>query len=104
MTAFVPKRNCTNLSGGCFTAGACLGGCGTTAAQVKLLKQPSPMPADVPDRLRQLAADVESGRVTALVIGLVCDDNYEFVWPSSLNESLLIATLLQASALDRLRR
>jgi hypothetical protein len=62
------------------------------------------LPPDLPGRLRQLADDVEAGRVTAMVVAYVCDDCYEFLWPSSLTESLTITTLAQASALDRLRR
>jgi hypothetical protein len=47
---------------------------------------------------------VEAGRVTAMVVGYVCEDSYEFLWPSSLTESLTITALLQASAWDRFRR
>ena len=72
--------------------------------KITQLKQMSKLPADLPGRLRQMADDVEAGSVTAMVVGYVCDDKYEFMWPSSLIESLTIATLLQASALDRFRR
>ena len=62
------------------------------------------LPADLPDRLRELAVYVESGRVTEMIVGYVCDGNYEFLWPSSLLDSLTLATLAQANAVDRLRR
>ena len=64
----------------------------------------SPLPPDLPGRLRRMADDVEAGRVTALIAGYVCDGSYEFLWPSSLTESLTIATLAQACALDRMRQ
>jgi len=68
------------------------------------LKTLPPLPTDLPARLRGMADDVESGRVTAMVVGYVSDGCYEFLWPSSMNDSLIIATLAQASAIDRLRR
>ena len=72
--------------------------------KITALKPPPLLPPDLPGRLRQMAEDVEEGRVTAMVVGYVCDGCYEFLWPSSLTDSLTIATLAQASALDRLRR
>jgi hypothetical protein len=102
---FVPRPHCTAMSGGCFTAGHCLGECrGRTVNKITQLKPVPALPPDLPGRLRQMADDVEAGRVTAMVVGYVCEDSYEFLWPSSLTESLTITALLQASALDRFRR
>jgi hypothetical protein len=72
--------------------------------KVVTLKTLPPLPPDLPARLREMADDVEAGRITAMIVGYVCDDCYEFLWPSSMTDSLTIATLAQASALDRLRR
>ena len=68
----------------------------------KLIPAPS-LPADLAGKLRQLAEDVEDGRVTAMAIGYVCDGSYAFLWPSSLTDSLTISTLMQARALDNVR-
>lgn len=107
MTAksFVPRPHCTVMSGGCFTAGACLGNCGKKQmSNVRKLEALPALPPDLPARLREMADDVEAGRVTAMIVGYVFDGVYEFLWPSSLNDCLTIATLAQASALDRMRR
>jgi len=73
-------------------------------SNVVTLKTLPQLPPDLPARLREMADDVESGRVTAMIVGYVCDGCYGFLWPSSMTDSLTIATLAQASALDRLRR
>jgi hypothetical protein len=70
---------------------------------VQLIPVPA-LPPDLPGRLRQLADDVEAGRVTEMAVGYVCEGEYEFLWPSSLVDSLTITTLMKASALDRFRR
>ena len=72
-------------------------------SSVTTLKPPLALPADLPGRLQQMAADVESGRVTAMFVACVCDGCYEFLWPSSAVESLTLADLAHASALDRMR-
>lgn len=68
------------------------------------LKPAPALPADLPATLRRLADDVEAGKVTAMVVGYVCDDTYQFLWPSSLTDSMTITTLMQACALDRFRQ
>lgn len=73
-------------------------------SDIRKLEPLPALPPDLPVQLRQMAEDVESGRVTAMIVGYVRDDRYAFLWPSSLTESLTIATLAQASALDRMRR
>ena len=72
--------------------------------KVAQLKPVPALPPDLPGRLRKLADDVEAGIVTAMAVGYVCEGSYEFLWPSSLAESLTITTLMQASALDNFRR
>ena len=37
------------------------------------LKTVPALPPDLPGRLRQMAEDVEAGRVTAMAVGYVCD-------------------------------
>lgn len=73
-----------------------------TSTVAQLVPMPA-LPADPPDRLRQLADDVESGRVTSLVAAYVLDDNHVFLWPLPLSLSLILATLLQSTAVDRFR-
>ena len=70
---------------------------------VTVLKIPPRMPDDMPGLLRELADHIESGRITAMVVGFCRDDCYEFLWPSSIVDSFLISSMLQASALDKLR-
>jgi len=73
-------------------------------SNIKRLEVLPPLPPDLSARLREMADDVEAGRVTAMIVGYVFDGSYEFLWPSSLADSLTISTLAQASALDRFRR
>ena len=72
-------------------------------SNVTTLKPLPQLPPDLPDRLRELADDVEAGRVTSMVVAYVLDGGYAFMWPSSLVDSLTLATLAQASALERMR-
>ena len=72
-------------------------------SNITTLKTLPLLPADLPRRLREMADDVESGRVTAMVVAYVFDGSYEYLWPSSLNDSLIISTLAQARAIDRYR-
>lgn len=71
---------------------------------VRKLEPPKAMPDDFPAALRKLASNVESGRVTAMVVACVADGCYEFLWPSSLSESVLLTTMAQQSAIDNMRR
>ena len=68
------------------------------------LKRPSPLPPDLPATLRKMADDVESGNITDMAIVCVHDDNYRFVWPSSINDTIVMCTLALNSAIDRMRR
>lgn len=62
------------------------------------------LPDDLPELLRKLADRVEAGTVTDMVVAYVEDDHYEYLWPSPLDDSLIICTLAQARAIDRYRR
>jgi hypothetical protein len=74
------------------------------SAKLTLLNAPQKaLPADLPQALRNLASRVECGEVTEMVIAYVAGDEYEYMFPSSLTESLLLATLLQARCIDRYR-
>jgi hypothetical protein len=73
-------------------------------SNITTLKPVAPLPPDLPELLRELAAEVESGRVTSMVVVYVIDGGYAYMWPSSLVDSLTLTTLAQASALDRMRR
>jgi hypothetical protein len=70
---------------------------------VVLLNPKSPLPDDLPSVLRQLADDVESGAVTAMVVGYKEDDTYKFLWPSTLESSLIISALANDRAIERFR-
>jgi len=67
------------------------------------LTPPNPLPPDLPEKLRELADRVEAGKVTAMTATFLEDGYYNYLWPSSLTESLIMATLAQAQALDRYR-
>lgn len=61
------------------------------------------LPPDLPARLRRMADDVEAGLVTAMVVAYVYEGRYEFLWPSSRADSVLLTALAHASALERMR-
>jgi len=65
------------------------------SADVFDLVKGNPMPADFPGILRELADRVERGEVGAFVGCYHDGDRYEFLYPSSLNDSLVLASLLQ---------
>jgi len=55
----------------------------------------SPLPPDFPAVLRALADRVERGEIAAFVGAFSDGERFEFLYPSSLNNSLLLASLLQ---------
>jgi len=71
-------------------------------SNITVLKQSNPMPDDFPSMLRALADRVERGEITSFV-GAWSSENYEFLFPSSLSDSLVLATLLQRVAVDKFR-
>jgi hypothetical protein len=73
-------------------------------SNITQLKPLPAMPPDLPEILRRLADDVESGAITSMIVAYVQDGNYEFLWPSSLIESMTLTTIAQQTAIDRFRR
>ena len=71
---------------------------------VVALSPPRLLPRDLPATLRDLADRVERGDVTEMVVGFCERDGYEFLWPSSLHQSLILCVMLQQTAIDRMRR
>jgi hypothetical protein len=65
------------------------------------LKKP---PSDLSAVLRQMADDVDAGIVTDMVAVSVHDGNYEFTYAASLINCLVMASMLQANCIDRMRR
>lgn len=55
----------------------------------------NPLPDDFPDILRRLADRVERGEISSFVGMYAHDDIFEFLYPSCLRDSLVLATLLQ---------
>ena len=72
--------------------------------KLSVIKPYKKIPADFAAQLRQMADDVEAGKVDSAVIAAVIDGNYTFVYPSSLADSLTLSTLLHAECIERFRR
>jgi hypothetical protein len=68
------------------------------------LAPPPSLPADLPALLRTLADAVEGGIVTEMFLAYVEKDEYKFCFPSSNNVSLILTTLAQTNAIERMRR
>lgn len=62
---------------------------------------PNRLAGDLPGILRDLADAIEEGQVTSFVAAMERDGEYEFLLPSSLVDSLTLATLLQRRCTDR---
>lgn len=60
----------------------------------------NPMPADFAAELRALADRIDAGEIKAFV-GMAVAENYESLFPSSLQDSLELASLLQARCVAR---
>lgn len=82
------------------TAGGTVG----NVTKLNVVMNPA-LPPDLPGVLRQLADDVEAGKVTEMIVGYVQGDTgtYKFLWPSSTLDSLTLTTLAHAEAVDRMR-
>jgi hypothetical protein len=72
-------------------------------SNIKALPAVSPLPPDLPERLRELADHVESGRVTAMVIAFARDGEYQFIWPSTRADSVVLAGLAHHQSIERMR-
>lgn len=62
-------------------------------------KAPS-LPNDFAAMLRKIADDVDAGRVTAAAMAFIHDGTYMIVMPSSIEETLTLATLLHKRSVD----
>lgn len=71
-------------------------------SNVRLLTPVAAMPADFPAALRDLADRVERGEVSSAVVAF-CTGHFEFLWPSSLVDSLVLTDLLHDAALARMK-
>lgn len=60
-------------------------------------------PSDLAERLRELADLADDGRLTDAVLSYICDDKLGFIYAVSLNESLIMSTVLQQNCIDRMR-
>lgn len=67
------------------------------------LAVPRKLPADCAQALRELADQVERNEVDSLVVGYVAGGDHVFMWPSSLYDSIILAVMIHAQAVDRLR-
>lgn len=54
--------------------------------------------------LRELADTVDAGEISSMAVICVRDGQYELYMPSSINETILLATLLHRRAVDRVLR
>lgn len=68
---------------------------------IKQLPPPQSLPLDLPAKLRAMADDIEKGRVTEFVAGLVYEDTYQFVLASPLRECLVLSALMNATVLKK---
>lgn len=71
------------------------------ALQVVKLEKRSALPADLPGILRAIADRIESGEITGFV-GLAVSEEYEYLWPMSLCDSVMLSSLLNHRALSRM--
>jgi hypothetical protein len=71
--------------------------------KLHVLPSRSAMPDDTANVLRRLADRIERGEVSALIVGMVADGCYEWMFPSSRVDSLTLSALLHATCIDRMR-
>ena len=60
-------------------------------------------PADLAQRLRELADEVDAGDVSSAIVAFVRGEEYRFLWGASLIESMTLATLMQQTSVDNMR-
>lgn len=68
---------------------------------VELKTKKSDIPSDFPGILRKIADRIEAGEITAFV-GMAVSEEYEFLWPMSLCDSVMLSSLLNHRALERM--
>ena len=70
------------------------GGFGKTAAQ----------DSDLSKCLREVADAVDRGEVTELIMAFVKGDNYVFAYNAPLAGAVVLASMMQANCLDRMKK
>jgi hypothetical protein len=60
-------------------------------------------PSDTAELLREMADKAERGELTDIVTAYVDTGNYVFTYGASLNDCLILSTMLQQNCIDRLR-
>lgn len=68
-----------------------------------LLKPRAPLPSDFAGVLRDLADAVERGEVAQCAVACVRGGAFEFLLPSSLHDSLVLAALLHHRCVERFK-
>lgn len=68
---------------------------------VELKAKKSDIPSDFSGILRKLADRIDAGEITAFV-GVAVSEEYEFLWPMSLCDSVMLSSLLNHRALERM--
>ena len=60
-------------------------------------------PSDLAERLRELADQVDAGRLTDAIVAYVSDGNYDFIYGASLHQCIVLSSLLNQNCIDRTR-
>ena len=71
------------------------------SSRIVQLKAP---PSGLAKRLRELAVLADEGKLVSACVVYILDDYYGFTYAASLNDCLVMATLLQQNCVDRMRR
>lgn len=66
------------------------------------LDPPKSLPDDCAQVLRELADRVDRNEIKSLAVAYEAEQ-YSFIWPSSYRDSLVLAAMMNALALDRIR-
>lgn len=70
---------------------------------IKEVKFGKRAPEDLAQRLRELADEVDEGKITGMVVAYVHEDQYQFMFGASLSEAIVLTTLMQQTNIDRMR-
>ena len=70
---------------------------------IKEVKFGKRAPSDLSNVLRSLADDVDAGRVVSLVAAYVDDNEYSFLMAASLQDELVMATLLKDKIIQKFK-
>lgn len=68
---------------------------------IRVLDTGKKLPADLSENLRELANKVDRGEITEFVAGYVINGEYEFLYPSSLNDSMILTSIMQHLTADK---